>query len=154
MPVLDNALAAGLLAFGPLLVLARFLPVSVRVTGRVARLVPRTAVPFWTGVTLDALDQQPAPLAAVLHGIFVGGTAPARRRRRRILAPALVVGHRRDPLHPAADAAGLADEMPNARFVATRSFLEWRARPSRLDAEAVAFVCGCWSPTVTRYHAR
>jgi pimeloyl-ACP methyl ester carboxylesterase len=146
MPVLDNALEAGLIAFGPLMFLARFVPLSVTVTRALSRLVPRGVVPFWTGIGLDMLDQRPAPMAATIHGIFFGRIAPSSRRRRQIQAPALVVGHPRDPIHPAADAAMLADEMPHARFVAARSVVEWRSRPARLDAEAVAFVTHCWSP--------
>jgi hypothetical protein len=38
----------------------------------------------------------------------------------------------------------LADELPRGRFVAAESILEWRTRPDRLDAEAVAFVRRCW----------
>ena len=144
MPVLDNALEAGLIAFGPLMFLARFAPLSVTATRRLARLVPRGVVPFWTGVGLDILNQQPAPMAAAIHGIFFGRIAPSSKRRRQIQAPALVVGHPRDPIHPAADAAMLAEEMPNAEFVAARSVVEWRARPDRLNAEAVAFVSRCW----------
>ncbi len=144
MPVLDNALVAGLIAFGPLMFAARFVPLSVSAVRRVTRLVPRGVVPFWTGIALDTLDQQPAPMAAAIHGIFFGRIAPPSRRRREIAAPALVVGHPRDPIHPAADAAMLAEEMPNARFVAARSILEWRTRPARLDQEAVEFVSRCW----------
>jgi pimeloyl-ACP methyl ester carboxylesterase len=145
MPVLDNALEAGLIAFGPLMFLARFVPLSITATRRLARLVPRGVVPFWAGIALDTLDQRPAPMAAAIHGIFFGRIAPSSKRRRQIQAPALVVGHPRDPIHPAADAAMLAGELPNARFVAAHSILEWRARPARLDAEAVEFVSQCWS---------
>ncbi len=145
MPVLDNALEAGLIAFGPLMFLARFVPLSITLTTRLSGLVPRGLVPFWAGIALDTLHQQPAPMAATIHGIFFGRIAPSSKRRRRIQAPALVVGHPRDPIHPAADAAMLADEMPNARFVAARSIAEWRATPDRLDAEAVAFVTQCWA---------
>ncbi|UMG92896.1 hypothetical protein [Nocardioides sp. TF02-7] len=60
--------------------------------------------------------------------------------------PALVVGHGRDPLHPAADAALLADQLPDARFVRSRGILEWRRRPERLDLEATRFVLDCWRP--------
>ncbi len=148
MPVLDNALEAGLIAFGPLMFLARFVPLTITVTRRIARLVPRGVVPFWTGIALDTLDQRPAPMAAAIHGIFFGRIAPSSKRRRQIQAPALVVGHPRDPIHPAADAAMLADEMPNARFVAARSVVEWRSKPARLDAEAVEFVTQCWSVPV------
>ena len=148
MPVLDNALEAGLIAFGPLMFLARFVPLTITATRRLARLVPRGVVPFWTGIALDTLDQRPAPMAAAIHGIFFGRIAPSSKRRRQIQSPALVVGHPRDPIHPAADAAMLADEMPNARFVEARSILEWRSKPARLDAEAVDFVTQCWSVPV------
>jgi pimeloyl-ACP methyl ester carboxylesterase len=84
-------------------------------------------------------------MAAAIHGIFFGRIAPSSKRRRQIQPPALVVGHPRDPIHPAADAAMLAEEMPNARFVAARSILEWRTRPERLNAEAIEFVSTCWA---------
>ena len=145
MPVLDNAIEAGLIAFGPMMFLARFVPVSITLTRRLTRVVPRGVVPFWAGIALDTLDQRPAPMAAAIHGIFFGRIAPSSKRRRLIEAPALVVGHPRDPLHPGADAAMLADEMPNARFVPARSIFEWRARPERLTAEAIRFVAECWS---------
>lgn len=145
MPVLDNAVETGIIVFGPLMFAARFLPFTVTALRRVTKLVPRGVVPFWTGVALDTLNQRPAPMAALIHGIFFGRVAPSSRRRRQIEAPALVVGHPRDPVHPAADAAMLADELPNARFVAARSVLEWRIRPERLDEEAVRFVRECWS---------
>jgi pimeloyl-ACP methyl ester carboxylesterase len=145
MPVLDNALEAGLIAFGPMMFMARFLPLSITLTRRLTRLVPRGVVPFWAGIALDTLDQRPAPMAAAIHGIFFGRIAPSSKRRKLIEAPALVVGHPRDPLHAAADAAMLADEMPNARFVAAKSIFEWRARPERLTTEAIAFVSQCWS---------
>jgi len=144
MPVLDNALEAGLIAFGQLMFLARFVPLSISIPSRLASLVPRGLVPFWTGIALDTMTQQPAPMAAAIHGIFFGRIAPSSKRRRQITAPALVVGHPRDPIHPAADAAMLAEEMPHARFVAARSILEWRTRPERLDHEALSFVQECW----------
>ncbi len=154
MPVLDNALEAGLIAFGPLMFAARFAPLSVSALRGVTRLVPRGLVPFWAGIVLDTLNQQPAPMAATIHGIFFGRIAPSSRRRRAITAPALVIGHPRDPIHPAADAAMLAEEMPHARFVAARSILEWRTRPARLDQEAVEFVSLCWKAAKPRRRVR
>lgn len=150
MPVLDNALEAGLVAFGPVMFLARFLPFTVSAVARLTRAVPRGLVPFWVGVTLDTLDQRPDAMAATIHGIFFGRVAPPSRRRRQITAPALVVGHRRDPIHPWADAEMLAEEMPNSRFVEAHGILEWRLRPERLNAEAVDFVSSCWRPGARR----
>ena len=144
MPVLDNAVEAGLIAFGPLMFVARFLPFTVDAVRTVTRMVPRGVVPFWAGITLDTMDQRPAAMAAAVHGIFFGRIAPSSRQRREITAPALIVGHRRDPVHPAADAEMLAGELPNARFVAARSIVEWRRRPDRLNREAVDFLTSCW----------
>lgn len=150
MPVLDNAVEAGILAFAPLMFVARFLPVTVTATRVVTRLVPRGVVPFWTGIVLDTLNQRPAPMAAAIHGIFFGRVAPSSRLRRLIEAPALVVGHRRDPIHPWADAQLLAEELPNARFVEARGILEWRLQPDRLTREAIAFVEDCFRPNGPR----
>ena len=72
------------------------------------------------------------------------GSRRRRSERRAITAPALVVGHPADPIHPAADAAMLAEELPNAPFVRARSILEWRIAPERLDREAADFALGCW----------
>jgi len=144
MPVLDNAVEAGIIAFAPLMFAARFLPVSVTALRWVTRPVPRGLVPFWVGIGLDTCDQRAGSVAAVVHGIFFGRVAPASRERREIVAPALVVGHPADPIHPAADAAMLARELPNAEFVRAASILEWRVRPSRLDRLAVEFASACW----------
>ena len=144
MPVLDNALEAGLIAFGPLMFLARFVPLSISLTRRAAMMVPRGLVPFWAGVGLDTLMQQPAPMAALIHGIFFGRIAPSSRARKQIEVPALVVGHKRDPIHPAADAAMLAEELPDTTFVEARSILEWRYRPQRLNKIAAGFVARCF----------
>jgi len=145
MPVLDNALEAGILAFAPLLFASRFLPLSVTGLRLATRGVPRRLVPFWAGIVLDTLDQRPAPMAAAIHGIFFGRVAPSSRLRQRIRVPALVVGHPHDPVHPAADAAMLAEELPDARFVEAHGILEWRLRPARLDALTADFVEECWA---------
>jgi pimeloyl-ACP methyl ester carboxylesterase len=145
MPVLDNALEAGILAFAPLLFVSRFAPLAISSLRAVTRAVPRGVVPFWTGIVLDTLDQRPGAMAAAIHGIFFGRVAPSSRARRRIEAPALVVGHPRDPIHPAADAAMLAEELPDATFVEAKSILEWRVRPRRLNAVTAAFVERCFT---------
>jgi pimeloyl-ACP methyl ester carboxylesterase len=145
MPVLDNAVEAGILAFAPLLFVSRFLPLAVTGVRMLSRAVPRGLVPFWVGIGLDTLDQRPAAMAATVHGLFFGRVAPSSRQRRAIQVPALVVGHTRDPIHPAADAEMLADELVGAQFVAARSILEWRLFPERLDELAATFVAECWS---------
>ncbi|MEI2810800.1 MAG: alpha/beta fold hydrolase [Nocardioides sp.] len=144
MPVLNNALDAVMIAFGPLLFAAKFLPISVNATRKVSRTLPRDWLPFWLGIGADALDQRADSMAALMHGVFFGRVAPHAAQRRKIQAPALVVGHPRDPIHPAADAAMLADELPHGRFVRASGLMEWRLRPERLTAIAVEFARDCW----------
>jgi pimeloyl-ACP methyl ester carboxylesterase len=145
MPVLDNAVEAGILAFAPLMFAARFLPWTVDGLRALTRPIPRGIVPFWAGIVLDTLDQRSDSVAAVVHGLFFGRIAPSSRRRRQIAARALVVGHPSDPIHPAADAAMLAEEMPHATFLRARSILEWRFWPERLNQAAAEFALDCWS---------
>jgi pimeloyl-ACP methyl ester carboxylesterase len=150
MPVLDNAVAAGILAFAPLMFAARFLPFTVQGVRMLTRPIPRGVVPFWAGIVLDTLDQRADSMAAVVHGLFFGRVAPSSRRRRAIGAPALVVGHPADPIHPAADAAMLAEELPNATFVKAKSILEWRVSPDRLNRIAAGFALRCWAEPTSR----
>jgi pimeloyl-ACP methyl ester carboxylesterase len=144
MPVLDNAVEVGIIAFAPLLFLARFFPPGIRLVAGTSRIVPRGLAGFWGGIMLDTLNQRPAPMAAVIHGIFFGRVAPSSRLRKQIQAPALVIGHPRDPIHLAADALMVAEEMPNARYLGASSILEWRFRPERLNQEAVTFAAQAW----------
>jgi pimeloyl-ACP methyl ester carboxylesterase len=145
MPVLDNAVEAGIVAFAPLLFVARTVPIAVSAVRRIARAVPRSLVPFWPGIALDTMSQEPDAMAAAIHGIFYGRVAPPRHERVTIDVPALVVGHPRDPIHPAADAAMLADELMSCRFVEAESILEWRRRPDRLNGEVLDFLQTCWA---------
>jgi pimeloyl-ACP methyl ester carboxylesterase len=144
MPVLDNALEAGILAFVPLLFAARFAPFTVNGVRRLTRPVPRGLVPFWAGIVLDTMDQRADSVAAILHGIIFGRVAPSSKQRRGITAPTLIVGHTADPIHPFADSRMLASELGNAEFVRARTVLEWRFRPERLTALAVDFALRCW----------
>jgi pimeloyl-ACP methyl ester carboxylesterase len=144
MPVLDNALEAGILAFVPLLFAARFAPFTVNGVRRLTRPVPRGLVPFWAGIVLDTMDQRADSVAAILHGIIFGRVAPSSKQRRGITAPTLIVGHTADPIHPFADSRMLAGELGNAEFVRARTLLEWRFWPERLTARAVDFALRCW----------
>lgn len=144
MPVLDNALEAGILAFVPVLFAARFAPFTVNGLRMLTRPVPRGLVPFWAGIALDTLDQRADSVAAVLHGVIFGRVAPSSRQRRRIAAPALIIGHTADPIHPFADSRMLAEELGGAEFVRAASVLEWRVRPDRLNAKAAEFALRCW----------
>jgi len=47
---------------------------------------------------------------------------------------------RSDPIHPFSDADLTARELAGARLVEASSIMEWRIRPSRLDAELGDFL--------------
>jgi pimeloyl-ACP methyl ester carboxylesterase len=140
MPVLDNALLASALAFTPLLVWLTFGEPVMKAVAWATRLVPSDVVPFGADLWLDTLRQDPGPSGAVLQGLFSGRMAPHRSERRTFTAPSLVIGHRRDPVHPFSDAGMLADELPDARLVEADSIVELRVWPERLTAEISAFV--------------
>jgi len=153
MPVLDNAVEAGIIVFAPLIFFGRVTPWAVSLLRQASNAVPRHLVPFWAGVWLDTLAQEPAAMAATVHGIFFGRIAPSSRFRKTLEQPAVVIGHPNDPIHPAADAAMLAEELPNAEFVAAESIVEWRARPDRITELVLEFLDGLW-PSRRRRSAR
>jgi pimeloyl-ACP methyl ester carboxylesterase len=142
MPVLDNALLGCAIAFTPLLIYLTFGAPVARLAGRAASLVPRGWQPG--DMLLDWVDQDPKPSASVLQGLFFGRAAPPREERARLSAPALVIGHPRDPIHPFSDSDMLVRELPNARLVEASSILELRLSPERLTGEIVRFVESCF----------
>jgi len=146
MPVLDNALLWSALAFTPLLVALTFGERAMRLLASGARAVPRALLPYYSNVMLDVVRQDPGPGGAVLQGLFFGRVAPHRNERRTFLTPALVLGHRRDPVHPFSDAGQLAEELPNGRLLEADSLVELRMRPERLTAEIADFLDEVWAP--------
>ncbi len=146
MPVLDNALLACAVAFTPLMVALTLGEPLMKGLSRLTRMIPESQVPWAANVLLDTVRQAPAPSAAVLQGIFSGRTAPHRSERRTFTTPALVIGHRRDPVHPFSDAGLLAEELPNARLLEASSIVELRVAPDRLTEEISDFIHECWLP--------
>jgi pimeloyl-ACP methyl ester carboxylesterase len=145
MPVLDNALLWSALAFTPLLAALTFGERGMKLVGRGARAVPRRLLPHYGNVMLDLVRQEPGPSAAVLQGLFFGRIAPHRNDRRKFETPALILGHRRDPVHPFSDAGMLADELPNGRLLEANSFVELRTQPERLTNEIADFLDDVWA---------
>jgi pimeloyl-ACP methyl ester carboxylesterase len=82
----------------------------------------------------------------VLQGQFFGRVAPHPSERRTFQTPALVLGHRRDPVHPFSDAGHLAEELPNARLIEADSLMELRLTPERLTGEIADFLEEVWAP--------
>ncbi|HEY1508372.1 MAG TPA: alpha/beta fold hydrolase [Solirubrobacteraceae bacterium] len=144
MPALDNAIPACAVAFTPLLLALTFGAPAMNAVARGSRLVPRQAVPGLAAIALDWFSQDPRASGSVLQGILFGRTAPDRMVRQGLQAPALVIGHPRDPVHPFSDADALAHELPNARLLDANSAIELRVRPARLTAKIAEFIGDCW----------
>ena len=146
MPVLDNALLATAVAFCPLLVATTVGERVMRPFSRAMRLVPNRRLPFLLDIGVEVLQRDPAPTAALLQGLFFGRVAPHRSERRNFTAPTLIIGHRRDPIHPFSDAGMLADELPDATLLEANSIIELRLAPRRLTDAIAEFVERCWKP--------
>lgn len=143
MPVLEQATPFAALVFTPMLGFSFYAAPVLRRIARMARRIPRG--------TLGPLDQflapltlEPEELVSVLHGVLVGPVAPTEEERSLMTAPALVIGHRADWLHPLSDASRLTAQLANARLVEARSMFELRVRPARLTAEIVDFLDDVW----------
>jgi pimeloyl-ACP methyl ester carboxylesterase len=154
MPVLDHALIGCAIAFTPIMVALTAGEPLMRAVSRLTRAVPRRRLPWQADIVLDWVRQDPEPSAAVFQGLLFGRIAPPREQRREIAAPALVIGHEHDFIHPFSDAGMLAGELPNGRLVLARSLLELRVAPRRLTDEIAAFLDGCWRPRKAAKRAR
>jgi pimeloyl-ACP methyl ester carboxylesterase len=145
MPVLDNALLASALTFTPILVALTFGEPLMKLVAGATRAIPRRLLPYYGNVVLDLVRQDPGPGGALLQGLFFGRIAPHRNERRTFKTPALVLGHRRDPVHPFSDAGMLAEELPDARLIEADSLVELRLKPERLTDEIAAFLDEVWA---------
>lgn len=141
MPVLYAGARFARRVFGPV---ARLLKrkAAPRVVGMIARRMPSWPPGFPEAAALLAED--PLAGAAVIEGLL----AEAGRERwdevRDCPVPALVIGHRLDPLHAYRDAVHLASRLPNGRLVRATSVLELRLRPGRLLGETLEFLQGAF----------
>jgi pimeloyl-ACP methyl ester carboxylesterase len=154
MPVLDNALLGCAVAFTPLMLGLTFGAPGARLLSRAVRVLPSARLPWQAGILVDWVAQDPGPSAAVVQGLFFGRTAPHRSERRTFEAPALVIGHRHDMIHPFSDAGMLADELPNGRLLLASSIVELRLAPERLTNEIAAFLDDCWKPRAAPKRSR
>ncbi len=154
MPVLDNALLASALTFTPILLALTVGEPAMKLLARGARAVPRRLLPHYGNVVLDLVRQEPGPGGALLQGLFFGRIAPHRNERRTFQMPALVLGHRRDPVHPFSDAGMLAEELPNGRLLEADSLVELRLQPERLTEEIASFLDQIWKPAKAARRSR
>lgn len=139
MPVLERSVPFSALVFVPMILLAHYGRPLLHLTSRLVARVPRSGFGPLNSV-LGIASLSPEAMAAVLHGVLVGPVAPTQDERRATGAPALVLAHRLDLIHPFDDAANLVEQLPHGTLVRARSPLELRLRPRRLTHEIVTFL--------------
>ncbi len=143
MPVLEWAVPAAAVLFVPLLVGVHYAAPVVRALGSLVSRIPRTGIGALDSF-LGTMAVDPDEAAAVLHGMIVGPITPTYEERHAIEAPALVIGHQRDFIHPFTDAEHLVRQLPHGRLVQARSIFEMRVTPERLTAEIARFLGEVW----------
>lgn len=148
MPALQNGMVGGPIFFAPFAAAAAYAEPVAQVISKTAQLIPRQLLPFGANIIADLVKRDPATTLEILKGLYYGRVAPPVEDRRKIKQPALVIGHRYDPIHPMIDAEDLADDLVNSRFIEASSIAELRVSPMRLTDEVIDFVDQCWRPRV------
>jgi pimeloyl-ACP methyl ester carboxylesterase len=148
MPALQNGMVGGPIFFSPFAAAAAYADPIAQVISKTAQLVPSRVLPFGVNIIADLIKRDPATTLEILKGLYYGRVAPPVEDRRKIKQPALVIGHRYDPIHPMIDAEDLADDLENSRLIEASSIAELRVSPIRLTDEVVDFVDQCWRPRV------
>lgn len=148
MPALEHAVLGGSLFFTPVAALANWARPLANLLSSTARLLPEFALPMGANMLMEVIRRDPESTVDILKGLFYGPLAPSKESRSTITQPALVIGHRYDPIHPYADAKDLAEDLPDARMIDAMSVVELRLTPKRLTHEVITFVNDCWEPQV------
>jgi pimeloyl-ACP methyl ester carboxylesterase len=147
MPVLEWAVPGAALVFLPMLLGVHYAAPLARAVAWLAKRIPRTLIgPVDSVVKTLTLDPEEA--TAVLHGMLAGPITPTYEERHAIAAPALVIGHKIDFIHPFTDADHLTRQLPLARLLEARSVIELRFAPERLTGQIAEFLDEVWSPTL------
>ena len=132
MPVLERATPAAGVIFLPLTIAYAEASAFFHFVSRVVGRIPK-GLSLYSDVLLELLARDPAPSAAILHGLLTGRIAPHVSDREKVDHPALIFGHGRDILHPFSDAEALHRELSNSELIQANSFFELRFPPNRLS---------------------
>ncbi|HVE91720.1 MAG TPA: alpha/beta hydrolase [Actinomycetota bacterium] len=145
MPVLERGRAPATRIFSAL---ARTIEAggrTVRGTTWILRRLPPVSVVPELAAIRDVATMDPESAVAIIRGLIASGLPTDDQPGLKSLQmPALVIGHRRDPLHVMDDARELAGLLPRGRFVQASSILEYRLHPERLAAHLGPFLEEAW----------
>lgn len=139
MPVLDTGARTAIRVFARMAKALRSKR-APRVMRAMASRMPSWPPGFPEAAALLADD--PAAGAAVIEGLLKEAERDRWAAVRTCPVPALVIGHRLDPLHAYKDAVHLASRLPNGYLLKARSVLELRLRPGRILERTIQFMDG------------
>ena len=139
MPVMEESTPFAAVLLSPLIFATGYFAWLYRPFAKLLERMPRPRKGVFESA-LNAAAQDPEAIRSILHGVLVGPVVPPRRLRRKVEAPALVIGHAGDWLHNLEDSRALAEELPNGRLLTAKSILELRLKPDRLMPEILAFL--------------
>lgn len=139
MPVLERGARFARRAFRPFATAlkSRHAPRALRAT---ARRLPRSRLFTGFAEAAKLLAQDPLAGAAVIEGLLADPPKDRWGEVDRCPVPALVIAHRRDPLHAFGDAQQLARRLLHGRLLVAESPTELRLRPRRIMAEVSTFL--------------
>ena len=139
MPVLLRGVRFGRPAFGALASI--YASGTLRpAAGLLARVRVPTGIPD-LGAVIDAATAAPEVASALLRGLLAEPLEPWELDRfADIDIPALVIGHRGDPLHVLADCRDLAARLPQGKLIEAPSFFAYRLNPERLADRVRTFL--------------
>jgi pimeloyl-ACP methyl ester carboxylesterase len=131
MPVLDEGQPFARKVFTALAsTLTVTAPVLGPITSRTGHLPVPRSIPELAAVR-DLLGLDPASGAALLHGLLGDHLLLEDLDQDRLKMPALVIGHRGDPLHPLLDAQRLVAHLADARLDVRHTILDYRVLTRR-----------------------
>ncbi|HVL89898.1 MAG TPA: alpha/beta hydrolase [Actinomycetota bacterium] len=139
MPVLDTGARTAIRVFARMAKALRSKR-APRLMKTVANRMPSWPPGFPEAAEMLAAD--PVAGAAVIEGLLREAERDRWAAVRTCSVPALVIGHRLDPLHAYRDAVHLASRLPNGYLLKARSILEMRLRPGRILQRTMDFMDG------------
>jgi pimeloyl-ACP methyl ester carboxylesterase/acyl-CoA-binding protein len=152
MPVMEESTPFAAVLLSPFVFATNYFAWLYRPWAKLLGRLPRPRKGVFESA-LNAAAQDPEAIRSILHGVLVGPVVPPRRLRRKIEAPALVIGHAGDWLHNLEDSRALAEELPNGRLMTAKSILELRLKPERLMPEILTFLRECTSDNIIQLDA-
>jgi pimeloyl-ACP methyl ester carboxylesterase len=147
MPVLLRGHRFGRPAFGTLAAVYAGARMGLTPVAAAVRRLPMPRRVPELAAFRDMASQPPAVAAAVLRGLLAEEPlAEDPDTLARLTMPALVVGHRNDPLHVLDDARELAERLPGGRFIEAPSIAHFRLHPDELARQFRRFLDSVTAP--------